>query len=316
MTRDLFRRYVWLIDTVRHGQKVTFTEVSDLWDNSPLNDDRSSLALRTFHNHREAIEILFGIRILCDRSTHHYYIPDDPSGVTDLKIWMLQTLSISHILKREASDVENRVLFDITPEKKFGLFIVIDAMKANRVLTFERRDNEISSTINFAVEPYCLRYINNSWHLLAKDTETGTLSIFDLQLLDNLRISSSKFRYPEDFSPRTYFANYFGLNTEKKEHPSEILVKVTSTERDAVIARPLHKSQKEVQRERNFSIFRYEFVPTADFIDYMIGHASSLELIAPADLRQEIHNRLQHLIGIYSKSAQETAIPRYQEETI
>ena len=77
MKRDLFRRYVWLVDVIRHAKSITYEEISELWKESPLNTDQSPLALRTFHNHRDAIAQLFGIRIHCNRSDHEYYIQQD-----------------------------------------------------------------------------------------------------------------------------------------------------------------------------------------------------------------------------------------------
>lgn len=63
MTSNLFKRYVWLIDVVNQAGKLTYEEISSLWERSPLNEDRSPLALRTFHNHRYVVDKLFGITI-------------------------------------------------------------------------------------------------------------------------------------------------------------------------------------------------------------------------------------------------------------
>ena len=122
MKRDLFRRYVWLVDVVRHAKKITYEEISELWKKSPLNTDHSPLALRTFHNHREAIAQLFGIQILCNRSDHEYYIPqdDEHGSETKLRVWMLQTLSLSN-LSSQSDVMDDRVLLDITPEERHGL---------------------------------------------------------------------------------------------------------------------------------------------------------------------------------------------------
>ena len=62
MTRDLFRRYIWLVETVYSSGRITFEEIANKWKRSSLNNG-TSLVLRTFHNHRAAIEELFGILI-------------------------------------------------------------------------------------------------------------------------------------------------------------------------------------------------------------------------------------------------------------
>lgn len=314
MTRDLFRRYVWLVDTVRHGHKMTFGEISELWDHSPLNDEKSPLALRTFHNHREAIEILFGIRILCDRSTHNYFIPEDPTGLTDLKVWMLQTLSVSHILRREADDVENRVLFDESPEERFSLFSLIDAMKLNRVVTFDCRDNELATDISYAVEPYCIRYLGNSWYLLGRDLQSFTLRTFNVEQMFNLRISRTRFKYPEEFSPRHYFSNFFSINVETKEPVQTIVIRARSSEREKLIANPLHRSQKEIFHDRRFSTFQYEFAPDETFVDAMIAQAATLEVLEPEPVRIKIKQRLHEILEMYTNTDAETKLFQFQQK--
>lgn len=71
----LFNRYVWLADTIRRAGRITYEEINDLWTRSSLNETGEDMPLRTFHNHRAAIEKMFYINIGCDkRSGYVYYI--------------------------------------------------------------------------------------------------------------------------------------------------------------------------------------------------------------------------------------------------
>lgn len=51
MAANLFGRYVWLIDTLRRYKRLTFQEISELWQESGLGYGEE-LPLRTFHNHQ------------------------------------------------------------------------------------------------------------------------------------------------------------------------------------------------------------------------------------------------------------------------
>ena len=73
MASNTAKRYVWLINTLMQRKSLTFKEICCLWDKSSLNDGKA-LALRTFHQHREAIAELFGIEIVCDTNTYKYSI--------------------------------------------------------------------------------------------------------------------------------------------------------------------------------------------------------------------------------------------------
>jgi hypothetical protein len=58
----------------RYG-RISFEEINERWQRSSLNEEEEELPLRTFHNHREAIEEMFGVVIDCDkRGGYKYYI--------------------------------------------------------------------------------------------------------------------------------------------------------------------------------------------------------------------------------------------------
>lgn len=300
MTRDLFRRYVWLVDTVRHGHKMTFDEISHQWDISPLNDNHSQLALRTFHNHREAIELLFGIRILCDRSDHQYYIPENSADSTRLKIWMLQTLSISHLINRSSRDVENRIVLDSTPEEKFGVVTLLDAIHRNRVTTIVCSAPGIDGKTSFDVEPYCLRFWSNSWYLLARDIESGLLHGFEITRIISIRVSDQKFDYPENFNPRDFFNRFYGMDIEEELPVETIRVKVSGLSRALIRSMPIHHSQSEVIAGEEESVFEFRLAPTRGFINALLVMQTDVEVLDPESLRIHLRDAADSICRIYS----------------
>ena len=64
---NLFNRYVWLVDIIYRRGEITFEEINEYWQRSLLNMDGEDIPLRTFHNHRKAIEQMFDINIECDK---------------------------------------------------------------------------------------------------------------------------------------------------------------------------------------------------------------------------------------------------------
>ena len=79
MARDLFNRYIWLVDTIRRYGRITRQEIDECWRRSRFSDGSSRLPRRTFYNYRQAVEELFSINIECDPSTFEYYISEDLS---------------------------------------------------------------------------------------------------------------------------------------------------------------------------------------------------------------------------------------------
>ena len=55
MTKDLFDKYIWLVDTIYRAGRITLEEINKRWMRSQLSEG-TSLPHRTFHNWRNAIE--------------------------------------------------------------------------------------------------------------------------------------------------------------------------------------------------------------------------------------------------------------------
>ena len=76
MVSKIFNRYIWLLNILLQKKKLTFDEISNSWKESSLGDGKP-MALRTFHQHRKAVEELFGVEIKCNPSDRYRYFIDD-----------------------------------------------------------------------------------------------------------------------------------------------------------------------------------------------------------------------------------------------
>lgn len=73
MASTLFHRYIWLADTIYRAGRITFAEINRRWMQNNMSEGKP-IPLRTFHNHRQAIEEFFDINIACNQGTNEYYI--------------------------------------------------------------------------------------------------------------------------------------------------------------------------------------------------------------------------------------------------
>lgn len=304
MNSNLFKRYVWLIDVVNHAGKITYDEISNLWESSPLNEDKETLALRTFHNHREAIETLFGIRIVCNRKGGNKYSLDQtgPLGQsTKLKVWMLQMLSNSYSMNM-AQSVESRVLVNENPEEQYGLPAVIEAMSFNICV---RIFNSVPLTkdhlTEFIVEPYCVRFWGDSWYVLGRDHKTGEMLVFDLSRVLNLEYTDIKFKYDGSFEPADFFRNYYGMDVDTSMSPVTVRLRIGDGTRDLIRTRLLHDSQKEVMADHDSSIFEYHLVPGNEFKQRILSMGDDAEVMSPPELRDEVARRVRLMAEKYAR---------------
>lgn len=301
MKRDLFRRYVWLIDTLCRAKKMTFDEVAESWMQSPMNYDRQPLALRTFHNHRDQIEDLFGIRILCDRKGHSYYVDDFPTNGslynTPMKVWMLQTLSLPST-NVPAKAIKERVVIDGTPEEKFWLPMIIDALNENRYLHMKYRGTKEQADCVMA--PYCVRFWGRRWYLLAKDRDTAVLKIFDIERISDMELMDSYFVYDPYFSPIDFFRNYFGMDINLNDEPMNIKLRIGGSSRELVRSMPLHSTQRESGVTDEHSIFEFYFAPGDQFKRTILSMGADVEVVEPAAFRDSIGDYIRDMAANYA----------------
>ena len=62
MTKDLFDKYIWLVDTIHRAGRITLKEINEKWAMSPLYDG-ADIPRRTFNNWKDAIQQAFDINI-------------------------------------------------------------------------------------------------------------------------------------------------------------------------------------------------------------------------------------------------------------
>ena len=55
MVSKTFNRYIWLVNILMQNGKLSFEEISMFWEDSHLGEGKT-LPLRTFHQHRKAVE--------------------------------------------------------------------------------------------------------------------------------------------------------------------------------------------------------------------------------------------------------------------
>ena len=89
--KDRFKKQIWILKQLIESGGLTYLELRERWEKSPLNDMRTSLTKRTFENYRKDIEDIFDIAIICDVSRgYQYRVERNDNLINDrIKAWLL-----------------------------------------------------------------------------------------------------------------------------------------------------------------------------------------------------------------------------------
>ena len=168
MGKELFSRYVWLLETIHRAGKITFEEINARWLRSELSGGET-LSLRTFHHHRDAIEELFDINIECiKRGGYCYYIEDTEELEKGcVRKWLLNSFAVDNLIV-ESRKLKSRILLEEVPSGKRYLIPLIEAMRDGMIVEVDYQSFRQQVPANFEIEPYCLKLFRQRWYVVAR----------------------------------------------------------------------------------------------------------------------------------------------------
>lgn len=295
-------RYIWLVDTlVRAGQKgLTFEEINDKYRYNDSISNGGEYALRTFHDHRKSVEELFGIEIACNRSDNRYYIrdTDDIKSPGYFRKWLLETISLNNTIA--ANDrLRDRILLEDVPSTTPALIPLLAAMRENIMVNFQYHpfDKDVVNPYN-DFQPWTLKMYKRRWYVYGSVPEKG-MRIFSLDRISDVEPTGQTFQLPEDFDAEAVFFGTFGAYVTVKDQPQTILIKTDEWQAKYLRSLPLHKSQEEVERTPEYTIFSLFVKPTYDLKQEILTMNIHAEVLAPLSFREEIKENLAEMMAKY-----------------
>ena len=208
------------MDTIYRANGITFEEINEKWLRNSMSDGLD-LPLKTFHNHRNAIEEIFDISIVCDRRNgYRYYIENaDDMKKGGVRTWLLNTFAVNNLIN-ESHHLKRRILFEQIPSGQKHLTTIIEAMRDSRTLEMTYKSFWRQDSYTAEVEPYFVKVFRQRWYMVAKNTEKDALRIYALDRVQEMRETDNGFAFPKDFDPEEYFYNSYGIIHDDNCPPS------------------------------------------------------------------------------------------------
>ena len=124
------------------------------------------------------------------------------------------------------------------------------------------------------------------------------MRVCSLDRVTGLKPTSEKYILPADFDGETYFKDTYGVSGMEYQ-PQPIEIKVVAIEANYFRTLPLHHSQEEIERNENFSIFRYNIIPSFEFTQELLKQGANLEILSPQWYRDEFAEKVAKMHQIY-----------------
>ena len=317
MAANLFGRYVWLIDILLRYKRLTFQEISELWQESGLSYGEE-LPLRTFHNHQKAIKDIFDVYIDCDRKDGYRYYIDEPERLTgnNLQSWLVSSYATLNQIQAD-NKLNGRIIFENIPSGQKWLTRIVEAMRQNRVLCITHQGFGKAEPNTFEIEPYFLKVVKRRWYVVArnpyyseKNRKNGVKPedvylVYALDRILEIQDAGRTFKMKKDFDVDKYFEGCCGIITSD-EPVQRIVLLAYSRFADYLRTLPLHESQREIEGDEESTLFEYHLKPTFDFYQLVLAQGDQVEVLEPQSVRDVMRNFAQNMLNYYTWQEDET----------
>ncbi len=292
-----FKRYMWLVDLLHSYGALTKAEIDDYWSRSNLNDKQEkSIPKRTFMRMKNDIGELFKIDICCLRKEGNRYTLENPHDIRkdgDVQQWLINCFSINNLLL-DSQQIKERIVLEDIPSGNRFLTCVIEAMLQNKVLRVQYHSFKMQQAREFEIMPYCLRCFKQRWYLLGLRKDYNELHFYSLDRMVDCDVTEQTFQLPKDFRASDFLYHYYGVMHDKQ---AEIVqIRVQPFYANYLRSLPLHRSQKEIEKTDDYSVFEYYIAPTVDFIRELRSFLPEITVLTPQWLREQFRAEAQQVL--------------------
>ena len=296
MTRDLFSRYVWIVDTITRYGRITRERLSQLWLRSQISGGEP-LPERTFFHYRRSIEQNFHIDILCDR-TGHYYI--DQTALTrnrSLSNLMLDNYAVNGAISC-SPEASERVVVEDVPSAREHLPSVLEAIRNSEKVCFTYAGfNRSRAERDILFSPYFLKRYKQRWYMLGRREKDGGIRTYALDRIKALTLTQEPFEMPAGVTPDDYFGSVIGITTSMAPVHT-VRLHATSRQAKYLRALPLHPSQQEEVHD-DYSIFTWQLQLNYELVHEIVGYGDAVKVLDPPELRVMVVEALRGALARY-----------------
>ena len=343
INRNALLRYKTIDRMLRGGRQATLDELIDacsdaLYDYNGYGD----VGKRTIQNdiqemrYSQALGYYAPIEVVGRKyytySDRNYSIMNMPISKDDL----LQLSEAVGLLKQMSSfqgfdgvdDVVNRLedhvasmRYKVEPvillennERLKGLEYITplhDAIMVKEVIKITYKPFLSEEPQTFCFSPYVLKEFRNRWFVFGKrhDAPDGLIQNLALDRIEDIADAPKKEKYKTEraFQPQSFFENMIGVSRCMDSPIEHVVFEATAKEAPYIQTKPLHDSQKEVERRADGSVvFSIDVIINYELERDLLGYGEGITVLAPSHLVEKIQHRISLSIENYKKMQENT----------
>jgi predicted DNA-binding transcriptional regulator YafY len=150
------------------------------------------------------------------------------------------------------------------------------------------------------VYPYLLKEFRNRWFLFGSQVED--LLLYNLALDRIISIEKTDIPYQENpnFDSATFFDDMIGVSKDINDKPKEITFLATEKQSKYIETKPLHKSQKLLNRDIDgYCTFSINVVLNFELYSVLMSYGSGIKILSPKRVERYMKRMSEQMYDLY-----------------
>lgn len=152
---------------------------------------------------------------------------------------------------------------------------------------------------NRIIHPYQLRQYNNRWFLVGMEKKVKDklpLVVIPLDRIDDCKVQEATKFIPYEGDIDDNFKDIIGVSLRFHEPCQHIVFKAYPAIAPYIETKPIHHSQRIVERHEDYTIFSLDLVPNYEFESLMMTYADKCEILSPISLCEKLAEKAKNIV--------------------
>ena len=153
---------------------------------------------------------------------------------------------------------------------------------------------------SFIFHAYLLKEFNNRWFLIGRKNKGDAIMNLAIDRIISLKMSATEFKENKNFNAKTYYENAIGVSVSPGLKVEEVVFFVNHLHAPYVETKPLHKSQKTIEKNHFGYTFSMHVQHNFELEKKLLGFGDGLKVLQPERLRKNILSRIEGALDLYN----------------
>jgi len=168
-----------------------------------------------------------------------------------------------------------------------------------QVINLKYQSFKQDKPVEILIHPYYLKQYNNRWFLFGLNDEYKSLSVFALDRIQKINVTTKGYIKNDKIDFSEYFEDIVGVSVPNEGKVEEIVLKLSEVSTPYVLTKPLHGSQKVKEHGVGGAIVTIEVIPNFELITLILSMGEGVEVLEPVYVRDMIKDIVGVLWGRY-----------------